>query len=167
MNFLLSSASDFLLTTEMPQPPKFVLRAALAALLLAGCASHPRDFIPNGAGANLGPTDPAHVQVLDDIPKGMVIGTLLVDRSKARTTDEIIEAARIRAASLGADWIVWEDSLGIVPTPSATPNVGGPPDPNTGSLPHDASLPVETPPEQTAEKSPKARFTIGIFVPGQ
>jgi len=135
----------------------------LPLLLLASCASHPRDFIPNGAGVNLPPTDPAHVQVLDSIPDGMVIGTILVDRSKATNTDDIIQAARIKAASVGGDFIVWEDSLGTTPVATPTPGAAPPP-PNSGDLGHDASLPAETPPEETFEKAPKARFTVGIFL---
>ena len=33
-------------------------------------------------------------------PRGMIIGTVLVDRSKAKNTQEIIEAARQKAASV-------------------------------------------------------------------
>lgn len=135
----------------------------LAALLLGGCASQ-RDFIPNGAGVNLEPTNPEHIQVLDSVPRGMVIGTVLVDRSKAKNTAEIIEMARQKAAAVGADFIVWEDSLGTAPVPGASP--GGPaiPDANTGGLGHGTAM-VEPPPEQTVEKTPKARFTVGIFMP--
>lgn len=98
---------------------KPALRALLAVLFLAGCASHPRDFIPNGAGANLPPTNPAHIQVLDSVPRGMIIGTVLVDRAKAKNTADIIEQAREKAAAVGGDFIVWEDSLGT--SPSASP----------------------------------------------
>ncbi len=146
---------------------KSLLPISFAALLiLASCASHQRDFIPNGAGVNLEPTNPDHIQVLNDIPKGMVIGTILVDRSKAKDTDEIIEAAKIKAAAVGGDFIVWEDSLGTIPEATPTPGAGPPP-PDTGGLGHDASLPAETPPEEMTEKAPKARFTVGIFLPGQ
>jgi hypothetical protein len=137
----------------------------LAALLLAGCASpHPRYFIPNGAGVDLGPTNPAHIQVLESVPRGMVIGTVLVDRAKAKNTAGIIETAREEAAAVGGDFIVWEDSLGTLPT--ATPTPGEPAAPNTdsGELGHSSSLPP--PPEETSEKSPKARFTVGIFLQG-
>jgi len=136
---------------------------ALALLLLPSCASRPRDFIPNGAGVNLAPTDPAHIQVLDSVPDGMVIGTILVDRSKATNTDEIIQAARIKAASVGGDFIVWEDSLGTTPVATPTPGAA-PPNPNTGDLAHSTALPNATPPEDTFEKAPKARFTVGIFL---
>jgi hypothetical protein len=140
-----------------------VLLAAIAAVSLYGCASQ-RDFIPNGAGVNLEPTNPDHIQVLDSVPRGMVIGTVLVDRSKAATTAEIIEQARQKAASVGADFIVWEDSLGTLPSPSASPGGASIPDPNSGTLGHSTALP-EAPPEETAEKTPKARFTVGIFMP--
>jgi hypothetical protein len=148
----------------MRNPLKSLFLPALA-LILAGCASHPRDFIPNGAGVSLAPTNPAHIQVLDSVPRGMIIGTVLVDRSKASNTNEIIEQARIRAASVGADFIVWEDSLGTLP--ATTPDAAGPAEPNADSseLLHGAALPP-APPEQTVEKSPKARFTVGIFLPG-
>jgi hypothetical protein len=136
----------------------------LAALLLAGCASHPHDFIPNGAGVNLEPTNPAHIQVLDAIPRGMIIGTVLVDRSKAKNTQDIIDAARQKAAAVGGDFIVWEDSLGTLPSPSATP-AGEAPTSTNGELAHPSSL-VDMPPEETSEKTPKARFTVGIFLPG-
>jgi hypothetical protein len=141
-----------------------LIALSLALLLLASCASHPRDFIPNGAGVNLPPTDPAHIQVLDSIPDGMVIGTILVDRSKARNTDDIIQAARVKAASVGGDFIVWEDSLGTIPVATPTPGEAAPPAPNTGDLGHDAALPAATPPEEMSEKAPKARFTVGIFL---
>ena len=137
--------------------------ALLLAILLAGCASHPKDFIPNGAGVNLAPTDPAHVQVLDSIPKGMVIGEILVDRSKARNTQEIIQMAKVKAASLGADFIVWEDSLGTLPV--ATPTPGEPaPSANNGEVGHSMADTSGPPPEETTEKTPKARFTVGIFL---
>jgi hypothetical protein len=138
--------------------------ALLLAILLAGCASHPKDFIPNGAGVNLAPTDPAHIQVLDSIPRGMVIGTILVDRSKAKNTQEIIQMAKVKAASLGADFIVWEDSLGTLPV--ATPTPGEAPSANNGEIGH-SMADVEPPPaEETVEKTPKARFTVGIFLSG-
>jgi len=137
-----------------------------SALYLTGCASHPRDFVPNGAGVNLAPTNPAHIQVLDSIPKGMVIGTVLVDRSKAKNTAEIIETARERAAAVGGDFIVWEDSLGTLPSASATPVGPQTPESNAGNLGHAAALP-EILPEETTEKTPKARFTVGIFIGGQ
>jgi hypothetical protein len=133
----------------------------LAALLLASCASHPHDFIPNGAGVNLAPTDPAHVQVLDSIPRGMIIGTVLVDRSKAKNIQGIIEAARVKAAAVGGDFIVWEDSLGTLPV--ATPTPGEAPTEANGELGH-ASANVDMPPEETTERTPKARFTVGIFL---
>lgn len=145
---------------------KPAFHSLLAALLLvAGCASHPRDFIPNGAGVSLEPTNPAHILVLNSIPKGMVIGTVLVDRSKAKNTNDIIEMAREKAAAVGGDFIVWEDSLGTLP--AATPAPGAPAEPNANSeaLGHGAALPAETPPEETVEKVPKARFTVGIFLP--
>jgi len=142
---------------------------AAALLLLAGCAYHSRDFIPNGAGVNLEPTNPAHIQVLDSIPRGMIIGTVLVDRAKAKNTSEIIEQARQQAAAHGADFIVWEDSLGTAPAPTPTPAAGtgpGAPPATNGNLGHGSSLLDEPPPEQmTNEKTPKARFTIGIFLP--
>jgi hypothetical protein len=139
--------------------------ALLLAILLAGCASsHPKDFIPNGAGVNLAPTDPAHIQVLDSIPRGMVIGEILVDRSKAKNTQEIIQMAKVKAASLGADFIVWEDSLGTLPV--ATPTPGEAPSANNGEVGH-SMADVEPPPaEETVEKTPKARFTVGIFLSG-
>jgi hypothetical protein len=142
------------------------LHALPALLILAGCASHPRDFIPNGAGVNLAPTNPDHIQVLDSVPRGMVIGTILVDRSKAKDTDGIIAMAKAKAAAVGADFIVWEDSLGTMPV--ATPPPGGPPtaEPNSGELGHGAALP-EPSPENMPEKTPKAQFTVGIFMPGQ
>jgi hypothetical protein len=139
------------------------LSALLAALFVASCASHPHDFIPNGAGVNLSPTDPAHIQVLDSIPRGMIIGTVLVDRSKAKDTQAIIEAAKQKAAAVGGDFIVWEDSLGTLPV--ATPTPGEPaPSQNNGELAH--SIADAGPlPEETTEKTPKARFTVGIFLP--
>jgi len=152
----------------MRSSPRFPFPTLLAALLpLAGCASHPHDFIPNGAGVNLAPTNPAHIQVLDSIPRGMVIGTVLVDRAKAKNTEGIIEAAREKAAAVGGDFIVWEDSLGTVASASPAPAPGGPPpSANSGELGHDAALPSEPLPEDTTEKTPKARFTVGIFLPG-
>jgi hypothetical protein len=144
---------------------KPLFQTVLAALFLAGCASHPRDFIPNGAGVNLEPTNPAHIQVLDSIPRGMIIGTVLVDRAKARDTQEIIEAARERAASVGGDFIVWEDSLGTLPV--ATPTPGEAPSQNNGELGHSIANVEGPPPEETTEKTPKARFTVGIFLPEQ
>jgi len=135
----------------------------LAALLLAGCASHPKDFIPNGAGLNLQPTDPAHIQVLDSIPRGMIIGTVLVNRAKAQNTQEIIQMAKVRAASVGGDFIVWEDSLGTLPVATPTPGEPAPSQAN-GELGH-ATADVAVPqPEETVEKTPKARFTVGIFI---
>jgi len=137
----------------------------LAVLLLAGCASHPRDFIPNGTGVNLAPTNPEHIQVLDSVPRGMVIGTVLVDRAKAQNTSAMIELARQKAAAVGGDFIVWEDSLGTVPVATPTPGGQTPPNSNTGSLGHATSMMDEPPPENTVEKTPKARFTVGIFLP--
>jgi len=135
----------------------------LAALTLASCASHTnRDFIPNGAALNLAPTDPAHVQVLESVPRGMIIGTVLVDRSKARDTADIINTARQKAAAVGGDFIVWEDSLGTLPV--ATPTPGGEmPSQNNGELAH-ATADFQPPPEETVEKTPKARFTVGIYL---
>jgi len=150
----------------MRNPLKSVFHAMPALLFLAGCASHPRDFIPNGAGANLAPTNPAHIQVLDSIPRGMVIGTVLVDRSKAKNTAEIIEMARQRAASVGGDFIVWEDSLGTSPSETSEAGAPTPPSSEAGSLGHGGSPMDEPEPEQTVEKTPKARFTVGIFLPG-
>jgi hypothetical protein len=144
---------------------KKALPAIVAALVLGGCASHPRDFIPNGAGMNLAPTNPAHIQVLESVPRGMVIGTVLVDRAKAKNTDEIIEQARQKAAAVGGDFIVWEDSLGTSPNASPSPAEPAAPAPNTGALGHAAALPDEPMPEQMTEKIPKARFTVGIFLP--
>ena len=138
--------------------------ALLLAVLLGSCASHPKDFIPNGAGVNLAPTDPAHVQVLDSIPRGMVIGTILVDRSKAKNTQEIIQMAKVKAASLGADFIVWEDSLGTLPV--ATPTPGEAPSANNGEVGHAMADTSGPPPEETTEKRPEARFTVGIFLSG-
>jgi hypothetical protein len=139
------------------------LIAPLIVFLAAGCAPRQHDFIPNGAGVTLEPTSPDHIQVLNSIPRGMVIGTILVDRSKAKDIAEIVELAKIKAASVGGDFIVWEDSLGTVAVPASTPG-GGPTAQNT-SLGHDAVLPSETPPEEMSEKAPKARFTVGIFLP--
>jgi hypothetical protein len=137
-----------------------------AVFLLAGCASHPHDFIPNGAGVNLAPTNPAHIVVLDSIPRGMIIGTVLVDRTKAKDTQEIIEAARQKAAAVGGDFIVWEDSLGTLPV--ATPTPGEAPSQNNGELAHAIAGTVDSvPPEETSEKRPEARFTVGIFLAGQ
>jgi hypothetical protein len=135
----------------------------LAILLLFGCASHPKDFISNGAATNLPPTDPAHVKVLDEIPRGMIIGTILVDRSKGKNTQDIIALAKVKAASVGGDFIVWEDSLGTLPV--ATPTPGEPvPSQANGELAH-ATADIEgPPPETTTEKTPKARFTVGIFI---
>ena len=143
---------------------RIVLSILVAGLLLAGCAFHPKDFIPNGAGVNLAPTDPAHIQVLDSIPRGMIIGTILVDRGKGKNTQEIIQMAKVKAASVGADFIVWEDSLGTLPV--ATPTPGEPiPSAANGELAH-ATADVEAPPsEEMVEKTPKARFTAGIFIP--
>ncbi len=142
-----------------------VLYTLLALLLAAGCASRPHDFIPNGAGVNLEPTNPAHIVVLNSIPRGMIIGTVLVDRSKAKNTQEIIEAARQKAASVGADFIVWEDSLGTLPV--ATPTPGEAPSQNNGELMHPIAGAGEPLPEETSEKRPQARFTVGIFLPEQ
>jgi hypothetical protein len=139
-------------------------RIGFAALLLAGCASGHKDFIPNGAGVDLQPTNPAHIVVLDSVPKGMVIGTVLVDRTKAKNTADIIEQARQKAAAVGGDFIVWEDSLGTSPVATPTPGAPDVPAPNSGELNHSAVLPEQLP-EQTAEKIPKARFTVGIFLP--
>jgi hypothetical protein len=140
---------------------------AVAAIIAAGCASHPKDFIPNGATVKLPPTDPANVKVLDSIPRGMVIGTVLVDRAKAQDTASIIAQARKQAAAQGADFIVWEDSLGTAP--GATPEPGSPPASaqDIGTLGHTtAAVPESSLPEQTVEKIPKARFTAGIFIGG-
>jgi len=146
---------------RIPSRPAF--HALLASLLLAGCAPHQHDFVPNGAAMNLEPTNPAHIQVLDSVPRGMIIGTVLVDRSKAHNTQEIIEAARVKAAAVGGDFIVWEDSLGTLPT--ATPTPGEPaPSANNGELAH-ATADAEPPPEELTERTPKARFTVGIFLP--
>jgi hypothetical protein len=143
---------------------KLVFSGLLALCSIAGCASHPRDFIPNGAGMNLEPTNPDHIQVLNSIPRGMIIGTVLVDRSKATNTQDIIQAARVRAASVGGDFIVWEDSLGTLPV--ATPTPGEPaPSQNNGELGHPIATVDGPPPEETMEKTPKARFTVGIFLP--
>jgi hypothetical protein len=94
----------------------------------------------------------------------MIIGTVLVDRAKAPDTAAIIAAAREKAAAAGGDFIVWEDSLGTSPGETPAPGPSNIPSANSGQLQHDAALP---PPEQTVEKSPKARFTVGIFLPGQ
>ena len=142
----------------------FFLSASIAAFLFAGCASHPHDFISNGATTALPPTNPDHIQVLDSVPRGMVIGTVLVDRSKAKNTAEIIAQARQKAAAVGGDFIVWEDSLGTSPVPGASPSATAPPpQPNSGDLTHSAALP-EPLPEQAMEKSPQARFTVGIYL---
>jgi hypothetical protein len=140
-----------------------LLRSLAATLLLAGCASHSsHDFIPNGAALNLAPTDPGHIQVLESIPRGMIIGTVLVDRAKAHNTQDIINTAREKAAAVGGDFIVWEDSLGTLPV--ATPTPGEPmPSQNTGELGH-ATANIEPLPEETTEKTPKARFTVGIYL---
>ena len=149
----------------MRKPVIFALLAA--TIIAAGCATsshkHNKDFIPTGAGLTLEPTNPDHIQVLNSIPRGMVIGTILVDRSKAKNIDDIVQMAKLKAASVGGDFIVWEDSLGTVAVPAAT----GPSAPNADntSLGHDAALPAETPAEETSEKAPKARFTVGIFLP--
>jgi len=140
----------------------------LAGLVLAGgCASHPKYFIPNGSGVSLSPTDPASIRVLDSVPRGMVIGTVLVDRAKAKNTDAIIAQARQEAAAVGGDFIVWEDSLGTAPGPTPEPGAPPPSQQDYGSLGHTtAAVPDEALPEQEAEKTPKARFTVGIFLPG-
>jgi hypothetical protein len=145
---------------------RLVVHALFSAVLLAGCASpHSRDFIPTGAALNLEPTNPAHIQVLDSVPNGMIIGTILVDRSKAHNTQEIIDTARARAAAVGGDFIVWEDSLGTLPT--ATPTPGEPaPSQNNGELAHGTANVEGPPPEETNEKTPKARFTVGIYIQG-
>lgn len=141
--------------------------ASLSVLVVAGCASHPKDFIPNGAGVNLEPTNPDHIQVLNEIPRGMVIGTVLVDRAKSKDTADIIQAARLKAASVGGDFIVWQDSLGTTPAPSASPAAGQPPpSAYSGDLGHSSANPSEPLPEDIAEKTPKARFVVGIFLPG-
>ena len=142
-----------------------------ALLLLAGCASHPRDFIPNGAGQNLPPTNPAHIQVLDAIPRGMVIGTILVDRSKAKDQADIVNLAREKAAAVGGDFIVWEDSVGLAPSsaPSAGGVQGGSP-PNvghdSGTFGHGSGPEAATSLEPTfhSNNAPKAQFTVGIFL---
>jgi hypothetical protein len=139
--------------------------ALVAGLWLAGCASHPRDFIPNGAGVDLTPTNPAHIQVLESIPQGMIIGTVMVDRSKAKNTQEIIEMAKEKAASVGGDFIVWEDSLGTLPVATPTPGEPAPSQAN-GELAH-ATAGGEPLPEETTEKRPQARFTVGIFLEGK
>lgn len=145
--------------------PSFLFSTLFVSLtlLLPGCASRPRDFIPNGAAANLEPTNPDHIRVFDSIPRGMVIGTVLVDRSKAHDTGEIIEMARIKAAAVGGDFIVWEDSLGTVPSAESGSPTPPPSAPDPGTLGHStAAVPS---PELTPEKTPKARFTVGIFLP--
>jgi hypothetical protein len=143
------------------------LRAAstglLAMLLLFGCATHPKDFIPNGAGVNLQPTDPAHIKVLNEVPRGMIIGTILIDRSKGKNTQDIIAAAKAKAASVGGDFIVWEDSLGTLPVATPTPG-SAPPSADYGELAHSTASTLGPPPEETTEKTPKARFTVGIFI---
>ena len=153
-------------TSFRPLGPAF--HAFLAAIFLAGCASHERDFISNGAGVNLAPTNPAHIQVLDSVPRGMVIGTVLVDRVKAQNTNDIIEQARQKAAVVGGDFIVWEDSLGTLPVASPTPTGQPPPSQpsqSSGNLGHGGSIMDEPQPESRTEKTPKARFTVGIFLP--
>jgi len=137
----------------------------LALVCLGACATHPKDFISNGATEALPPTNPANIKVLDSIPRGMVIGTVLVDRSKAHDTNEIIEMAREKAASVGADFIVWEDSMGTAPSPSATPGAPAPVQ-DTGSLGHGTAAVPDQNPELTTQKTPKARFTVGIFLAG-
>jgi len=144
---------------------KSVSCALFAAVILGGCASRPHNFIPNGAGVSLQPTDPAHIQVLDSIPRGMVIGTVLVDRSKAGDTKGIIEAARQEAAAVGGDFIVWEDSLGTLPVATPTPGEVNAPSTNNGELGH-PTADIPSPPEEMTEKTPKARFTVGIFLSG-
>jgi len=142
----------------------FRTRTVLAALLLlAGCASHTNhDFIPNGAALNLAPTDPAHVQVLDSVPRGMIIGTVLVDRAKAKNTADIISVARQKAAAVGGDFIVWEDSLGTLPVATPTPGAEAPSQSN-GELGH-GTAEMAPPPAEYVEKTPKARFTVGIYL---
>ena len=95
----------------------------------------------------------------------MVIGTVLVDRAKAKDTASIIQQAKIEAAAVGGDFVVWEDSLGTAPSAASTPGAPAPPTADSGELGHASALPDATPPEETAEKVPKARFTVGIFVP--
>jgi hypothetical protein len=152
-------------THSMRIPSRPAFHALLASLLLAGCAPRQHDFIPNGAGVNLEPTNPAHIQVLSSIPRGMIIGTVLVDRSKALNTQQIIDSARTKAAAAGGDFIVWEDSLGTLPV--ATPTPGEPaPSANNGELAH-STADIEPLPEETTEKTPKARFTVGIFLPAE
>jgi hypothetical protein len=151
----------------MPISSRTLLRAGLIALLLAGCASRPHDFIPNGSGVKLDPTTPDHVQVLDSIPRGMIIGTILVDRTKAGNTQGIIAAAKVRAASVGGDFIVWEDSLGTEPVATPTPGEPAPTSTN-GELAH-GSADYDAPTGPAVEgnsKHPQARFTVGIFLPG-
>jgi len=151
----------------MHKASRTALCLLLAAMLLpAACASHPHDFIPNVAALNLPPTDPAHIHVLDEIPKGMVIGTIMVDRSKAKTTQDIIQLAKLKAASVGGDFIVWEDSLGTLPVATPTPGEPAPSQAN-GELAHSTADVAGPPPEETNEKIPKARFTVGIFLQGQ
>jgi hypothetical protein len=137
--------------------------ALAAAVLPVACATHPKDFIPNGAGVNLAPTDPAHIQVLDSIPRGMVIGTILVDRAKAKNTQEIIQMAKVKAASVGGDFIVWEDSLGTLPVATPTPGEA-PPNADYGEVGHSMAESEVPPAEDSQEKTPKARFTVGIFL---
>jgi len=166
----ISRAVPVMLMGSLPIPMRnfslFSTGALAVAMWLNGCASHPRDFIPNGAALNLEPTNPAHVQVLDSVPRGMIIGTVLVDRAQARNMNDIIAAAREKAAAVGGDFIVWEDSMGT--SPSASPAAPGSdlPSPNSGELAHGTALPpVQPPDEQLAEKTPKARFTVGIYLP--
>ena len=143
---------------------RFVFTFISTALLLASCASHSKDFIPNGSGLNLPPTDPAHIQVLNSVPRGMIIGTVLVDRAKGKNTQDIIAMAKEKAAAAGGDFIVWEDSLGTLPVATPTPGEGPPPS-NTGEVGH-ATADIEAPPsEEMVEKTPQARFTVGIFIP--
>lgn len=144
------------------------LRAAFAFLFLTGCATHMRDFIPNGAGQNLPPTNPAHIQALDSVPgSSMVIGVVIVDRSKAGNTEDIIAQAKQKAAAAGGDFVVWEDSEGTAPGAAAEPETPhGPASPG-----HDASNFGHTGPDAPADtnllfhsNTPKARFTVGIFL---
>ena len=74
------------------------------------------------------------------------------------------EAARQKAASVGGDFIVWEDSLGTLPVATPTPGEAAPSQAN-GELGHETATGEQPLPEETAEKRPEARFTVGIFLP--
>ena len=74
-----------------------------------------------------------------------------------------LKAAKQKAAAVGGDFIVWEDSLGTLPV--ATPTPGEPaPSQSNGELGHSIAD-AGPPPEETTERTPKARFTVGIFLP--